>query len=666
MKLKINSPSFFRELLRNQKWFMLVTTVITFLMYPVALIMELIRYEERGIIGSSLLTNMERYLSYYGDFSYGLSSYSVTILFITIAIGVAAGILSFGYLHNKVQAGLYHSIPVRREELLWDKFIVFLISYVLPLILANIVFVIILVTRGLYTTIIMQQLLVLLYYHIMMFIIAYCVAAIAMLLTGKIMVGILGACVLIGYCPVLAVTLSGYVNQFFYHYHAEGHAIWGSFEILARISPFTFVEIIEINCLWQVGLVLLVAIILWFIHLKLMLIRPIEAAGQSMAYHKVGCVIQGALLFLGTIGFGIFIYEIFYNKVPYLYLGAIFGCICIYIITQFLYGVEIRNLFKKNKMFLTIGSISILLILTVQCDRIGYNTWLPDYDQIVDINLECTEKQAYSTLILEEGLYEAHMGKDETTYALVETIIESSQNNYAEKNNYLEETIYIYVEYQLESGRIVRREYYPALDEVKEALKYLWSKEEFLNVAYPIRIQDASLGNNVKFDTMVNSTMDTASAFSDNEELEKLFLEAYQKDALEIDRTIVEEIPIGSFSYYLQGTEFNDYYLAYIYPSFTYTLAFLEEQNITMYYEILPEDVASIEIYNLEENSETVETALIEDDSLYYTDISSIEILLKELVPNELETIFMELEESKYAYVNLEDGSSIYYNFFIE
>ncbi len=661
MKSTTNTISFLKENLRNQRWIMLIMSLITFILYPVWLIMTLTQYEGNNYALTDIMLNLEKYFILNLDTVQTLSSFGSEVLFASLLLGSISGIIAFSYLHNKRQVALYHSIPIKRKDLLVIKYIVSIVNYMVPLFIANVLFVIILATRGYLTSGMIIQLVFMFYYHFMLFNLGYFLAAIAMLLTGKIFIGTLGTLVFLGYAPILAITLQTYVSGFYYHYYTKSYSFWGEFAWLAQLSPLVLITRLEAYKVMPMVIMLIVTILLVALHFFLMEIRPSEVAGQSMAYSKVGKVIQGALLFLCTLGLAIFAYEAFYRNILYLYLGGIFAGIVSYIILQLLYGVEFKKLFQQKFIFIAITCISMLLVLAFQQDLFGYNSWIPNYDKIVDINIEFTEADQYSTSYVEEGLYDAHMGKDEETYALVDEMITSSNNTYL--NNYPTAVSPIYVEYKMENGNVIKRCYYPSTEEVSESLKYLWTNEEFLNIMYPIRTQDPSLVTYINYEVMKDEMYETLEPFDDDQEMMVAFMEAYQKDTLEINQSTIEEAPIGEFYYRLQGPVFSDVYRVFIYPSYENTLTFLEENDLSLYYDLDAEDVSYIRIYETKEELYEEEVSYSEDDALVYKDTHSIEVLLDELIYIDLITMFTEVDDSKYAKVNFADGSYLTYYF---
>lgn len=671
MKSKTFTNSFLKENLKDQRWLILVMTLITFALYPALFILTLTQYEIQYPEHIDFVRKVQNYFAYTSDLIHGFSSTSILLLYVSLAVGIGSGILAFAYLHSKRKVAFYHSVPITRRELIITKYICFMLSYMIPLLISNAILVLILITRGLLSGVVIHQIAVLLFYNFMMFTIGYLLAAIAMLLTGKVFVGVLGVGVFLGYFPILALIFNTYIEEYMYHYFSEGHIIWGKFQLLARISPVTFIEWVEIDRLIGMEISILVAIVLWMIHAMLMKNRPSESAGKSMVYKRVGTVIQCALLFIATIGTAIFIVLAFNFFDVYLYLGGLFGLVISFVIIQLLYGVEFKELLKNKFVFLGVGAVSFLFIMMMKFDWVGYNSQLPDYAKIADINIEFNVGSQYSSVVLEEGIYEANMGKDEETYALMEAIIESSEkiakvNQGYYEGYYAEDCVEIYVEYYMENGTVVKRSYTPLVADIQEELKYLWCNEEFLDIMYPIRLQEASkvTANNIYFEIKEDDTWDRVAPFEGDYELAVEFMEAYQEDAMKIDSSITSEIPVGSFSYRMLEGETTNYYYVLIYPSYENTLNFLEECNIELFANITADEIDRIDVYEVSEYYTTeTETETDTETTLEYSDQGSIEVLLDDIIWTELQTIFIEEDTSKTANVILKDGTILYYDF---
>lgn len=656
MKSNKRTLNFFLEVLRTQKWMLLITSFLMFLQYPVAFMLWL-KQTYSYVSQEYIATYVKEYFIYDSSFNSSRSP----IIFTAFLIGIVAGIWAFSYLHNKTQVGLYHSLPISRNQLIVTKFLAFTICFLIPLIMGNVLLGIIVLIRGYGTKLFLAHMLVYFYYNIMVFWMGYLLAAIAMLLTGKMLVGILGTFVFAFYGPVLAVILQVFADYAFITQPTYASDSWGIYAFLRHVSPMFFLENPQWDSVIVAATALVVVIVLWWLQQHLMKLRPSEVAGRPIAYYLFGLVSKIIICIMGTLGGAVFLISTTYGFNAWTYFGAFFGLVASYLIVQLLYGVDVKHLLKDKISIPIIAVASIVVILIFQYDLFGYDTYLPNYDKIADINIEFTEKNQYSTALLEENLYDAHMGVNHTTYQLMETIIESAEVATAGITDYystVEGTVTIYVEYKLNSGQTVTRTYQPYIEDVNDSLKYLWVNEEFLNIMYPMRILESDFISSVYIDVERGMYVtDEDSLFEGDVSKQQKFMEYYKMDLLEMNASVLEEVPVASVTYY--GV--SGYYNGLIYPSFTNALSYLESEHIQLQSMLTAENMESITLYEYDENTIEFEKEL---NAVTYTDKKSMDVLLEDMVVTDLVTIFMDIDDTRDATVLFDnEDSAIGYSF---
>lgn len=605
MKLKTRYYSFFLVILKNYKWSTLLQSLVMFLIFPVILILELTSYDRLNTSVEKVGSDLINYFLY-SDAEAGIycfTSRGYGALYISLVIGMIAGVFALYYLHNSQQVTFYHSLPISRKRFISIKFFAATISYVVPLVCANIIYLLVVFSHGLGSLTIVKNLMIFLFYNLIMYWIGYFASAIGMLLSTKLFMGVLESIIFIIYTPVLAYVLSILVELSYDTIYVTSGSWLGNFQFIADISPIFYIRNIQWNAISDVFKMIGVVVILWLIQKFLITIRPSEAAGKAIIYRGFARIIKWGLAFQISLSTGLIFYAVAYSSLNWLYFGAIFGLITSYIVIQLSYDVAFKELLKEwiQILVLAIGSIGVLSIFIF--DVFEFDTYIPEYESIKNINIEFNIGSSYSNII-EDGLYEAQMGKDEATYQFMRLIIESA-NSVAEgteatftdistqSNNkavFSNNTITIYVEYELENGSLVIREYKPYLADVREGLKSLWGNEEFLNAMYPIRIQNTNYVHDVSIDCTYNEELlNMYYSFDDEIVKQQGFIAAYQKDMEEIGVSeIVNEVPIGTVSYIYDYKEENNisitskWFRFSIYPSYTNTLNFLSSEGIEL------------------------------------------------------------------------------------
>lgn len=586
----VGKGSFWNEIMRGQRWSILVLSLLMFLIYPIQIILNCGNWEEQGrtwgfISGSISTTYMQldpNVITYTG---FG-------VLYLSIVIGAVAGVASFSYLHNQSKVAMFHSLPISRSKLLITKFTTATVTFLIPLLLANVLCVIVVITRGYSTKAFLISIAVLFFYNIVMYWMGYLIAAIAMLLTGRVFVGVCGTFVLSLYCVCMSGLITTYAAALLETMVVDTYDSWRIVVVLKRLSPFTYMDLVDWTQIRWVFISLLLVIILWEIQRLLMRIRPSEVAGRAMAYKRVGEVIKVALVILAGFASALFFYSVAYGVVEWMYFGAVFGVVVGYIVIQLIYGVVFRELFaQKLQIILVLVGVLAAIVLLVH-DVFGYDSYIPEYDEIENINIEYNIAERYGLSgVIEQELYDINMGKDEETYALIELIVENAKSVVTEDIAW-DEIRDIYVEYELKDGTTVLRSYECNLEEVEEALEYLWGNEAFLDATYPVRLLNVTnvseMGfydaNNIDiptFDGIFDEEGNVEQAGYSKEEFILAFMTAYQADALAITEAILEEESIATG--YYAWTMPEEYIFVSsqgrfaIYPSFTNTIALMEE-----------------------------------------------------------------------------------------
>lgn len=654
MKLKTKSTSFWNEIMKGQKWAILVLSLIVFAAYPISFIINMNANFESGTEIELIRANLNNYFMYSDTYSniHSFSYFGNCLLYLSMLIGGVSGIAAYKYLHNHTQVGMLHSIPISRTKMLNTKFSTATVTYVLPLLVGHVLVGVLYASREFLTTEIFLKLIIFFCYNVLSYWMGYLVSAIAMLLTGKIFIGVFGAFVISLYAPGFAMLLTGlmgyFINNIYWTYSYNVDSVLGW---LYRISPVYYLQVIE----WNVGgyfiKTILILIFLWFVHYFLMKIRPSEAAGKSIAYKKAGDIIKVFIVVFGGIGIGTLFYEFSVYHLPWLYFGIAFGIFVTYIIMQLLYGVEFRELFHEKIQLLVITIISYVIVLFFVFDINGYDNYIPNYDEIADINIEFNEVNTYTNYILPTGIYDIHMGKTQETYELVNACVESAEQVVKDDFRYVDETMYIYVEYILNSGKKVEREYEVYIEDVIEQLPVLWENEEFLNVMYPIRLFEVEEVSYISFRDIYDSEMfDYAIEFTNEDEINE-FLSVYKEDLENIEGSDIYNSEILAYVDYnvniVNEVESTYYYKTfYIYPCLTETINYFRDKGYELNGTWQVEDVESIMIESPEGITE-------------YTQVEDMADILPELIYYRNISIFTDVEEDTYVEIMFQ-GDSYY------
>ena len=318
------------------------------------------------------------------------------IAFLMITAAVVIGVSSFAYLHNKKKVDFYHSIPVRREALFGAQFSggIFIVgaAYGLNLLLLAGVA----VSYGVPVGRILGAMaggwaLNMLYYALM-----YATAVAAMMMTGNIVVGVLGTGVFFFLLPGIMMLLCWYCGTFFV---TTARYLWSSDQSpfmwgVRYLSPFS----VYINSFgWKMNELSkhvpeLICTVLAFLavttlDLGLYRKRPSEAAGKAMAFKKSMPPIR-ILLVLGIgLAGGMFFWSL-QSRLRWGLFGTMVSVVLTHCIVEIIYHFDFKKMFCHRLQLGLCLAAGILAFLSFRYDWYGYDSYIPSKEEIVSASLD--------------------------------------------------------------------------------------------------------------------------------------------------------------------------------------------------------------------------------------------------------------------------------------
>ena len=318
------------------------------------------------------------------------------IAFLMITAAVVIGVSSFAYLHNKKKVDFYHSIPVRREALFGAQFSggIFMVgaAYGFNLLLLTGVA----LSYGVPAGRILGAMaggwaLNMLYYALM-----YSTAVAAMMMTGNIVVGVLGTGVFFFLLPGIMLLLCWYCGTFFV---TTARYLWSSDQSpfmwgVRYLSPFS----VYINSFgWKMNELSkhvpeLICTVLAFLavttlDLGLYRKRPSEAAGKAMAFKKSMPPIR-ILLVLGIgLAGGMFFWSL-QSRLRWGLFGTIVSVVLTHCIVEIIYHFDFKKMFSHRLQLGLCLAAGILVFLSFRYDWYGYDSYIPSKEKVVSASLD--------------------------------------------------------------------------------------------------------------------------------------------------------------------------------------------------------------------------------------------------------------------------------------
>lgn len=547
------------------------------------------------------------------------------IIIVLVVGAIVCAISGFSYLHSAKKVDLYHSIPAKRGQLFLAAYLNGIIMTAVIYLLALLIAVIIAAVFGVGFHITVPIALSTYAFQMVYYILMYTTVVIAMLLTGNIIVTLLGTAVFYFYGPGISLLASGYVTTWFETYVPQNSTDF--FTKFGRYSsPFINYSVNlgnyeRINLPVVLSGVMLVAVVLavfaWFLYQK----RPSEAAGRAMAFKETRMPIKVLIVIPITLGFCLFFWAMRSN------MGwAIFGLICGGVLThclmEIIYHFDFRKLFS-NKLHLGVCLvISTMVLCGFKYDWFGYDSYLPKEQKVESaaVTMHGTHNWVtygnvrkdeyrdgefhYQWNYSDQTEYAAeHMTITDLTDVLYIAQIGIQQNKERAANQrttyYDRDLQRITIQYRLASGKTAARNYWVYKDVIEDEMTRLLDSQEYKQGTYPILAQTPEDTTRVNLQQF--NQISTVNVTKDSPELAQL-LAAYQEELKgQTVEMLKKETPIATiqfvtadmdealykygsklnnneYRYYVYGIEERCYYP--VYPSFKKTIGLLEKEGV--------------------------------------------------------------------------------------
>ena len=313
-------------------------------------------------------------------------------LFLMVTAAVIIGTAGFAYLHNQKKVDFYHSIPVRREML----YMVYHIDGILILAFTCLAHLLILTAAaaayGVSPAKILGPLFFGFFMNLLYFIITYETVIAAMMMTGKIIVGLLATAVFFSFFPAVGGLLEGFENIFFITANQVLHE--ELFDALGHLSPVGayVISLADVSdgkavTISQILGLLIAAFAGWILGLELYRKRPLEAAGKAMAFKKTMAPIRILIVLVCGMGTSMFFWTL-QNGLRWGLFGMVMGILLSHCIIEIIYQADFKKLFSHKLQLIGCAAAGVLFFLSFRYDWYGYDRFIPKEEKIASAGLE--------------------------------------------------------------------------------------------------------------------------------------------------------------------------------------------------------------------------------------------------------------------------------------
>ena len=447
-----------------------------------------------------------------------------------VAMGIFLALQGFSWNNHQSRVDMYKSVPVKENTRFWyinfNSFLIFILSFGINMILANISAAVWGVWRGQFLAVSIFSF----FMHLLLFASVYFITLIAQMLTGNIALGFCGASVLLLIEPA-CFFLGGNLMSLFY----ETYVGRGLYETLSEgiFSPLSlyiglyksvsmknmaFADIGNYGGIWKYIIIFLIQIVLYgSIAFILCRKRPAQIGGKTMIFPKTKPVIKCIIMILGSLAFGIFLAEFDERaKAWYGFFGVICGLLILQAVLQMIMEGDFKEVLKGKGTFGIAAAVALAVFAVFVFDLTGFDSYLPEEEKMesfafVRANDYCyyfydENKVSQSS---RENLLENMTIEDEEAarilLAELKQAIESDDYYYKDDNEKdaegekavpgdMETAAALYedgddrepvlIKFHLTNGKEVVRSYYLPLWRIRKCYCYLYDLEEYKEDVY--------------------------------------------------------------------------------------------------------------------------------------------------------------------------------------
>lgn len=545
-----------------------------------------------------------------------------------LAMGAAVllAISSFRYLHSKTEVDFYHSLPVRRREILYLLMTNDLVIFAAPLLFVLMFRCIVAAAAGYFAGAFLIHSLWSLICYTAVFAVVYLTMSMAMLMTGNTFIGLLGFCVFAGYSPVMLCYLQPSLANTFFKTYCGGMAHSALFDYFSPISLsnklFGLADVWE----WREHIVHLAVIGVWVavllvINYVLFEKRPSEMAGKAMAFPVWNPVIRFLLVVPAAVYVGLALYSVSFTSFKlWIIVGVVIGGFFAHGVIECIYRFDVRGLWSNKRQMLISIAAAFIIVGFFWADVSGYDSYIPAEKELASIGLENSSDNYFWGK--ERAGVSGDVMKGELA-VLDKVVSENDENTDIYSDGSADETrgyeSYV-VRYKLKNGNEVRRQYIFSPELKDELMEQVYGTIEYKKDVYSLYTADWSLVTDIQL-VYPGSSETLVLTKEQRTELFRCYLEDHA--ALDY-KTAKTMLPFGQLTImhkYAEDAAKNPYAdiedtdSYHLYPSFKKTIKYLQEElKIDLKTSMKDIKITALEVSRYPEGSDEQEKFEIYDE----------------------------------------------------
>ena len=440
-----------------------------------------------------------------------LSGGNLFVKIVFIVLAVVCGVAMFAYLHSRQKVDFYHSLPISRTRLFANNFLTGVVCTFSTYLAMLAITVACAYAMGCGEAVRWDEIGGAILCNLIVFLLIYALTVLTTVVCGNTIITLL-LLAWVFFSPMLVRVLQFCLFDKFYDtFTANAGQLVGAIRLTPVVQYFVLhgthyigEHVMGVLQPGESALGLLIgyliaAAVVTALALFLFRIRKSERAGTALAFTPTKLPIKVYMCLVMGVAFGWVFGMIAGNF--WFWPGLVVGTVLFHWIVEIIYAFDFRAIFARPLHLLAILVVLVAGMLAMQFDVTGYDTWLPDRDDLTAVDINGSGEPALTD-----------PSNIDAVHRLMEIGVQAEQERDADSDNSLSYT-FVTVNCQMGSRTAARQYMLPETEEVNALLDQIEQSEEYKRAKWPLFNFDTT-STDPERQPMITVNVETADGIS--------------------------------------------------------------------------------------------------------------------------------------------------------
>ena len=503
--------------MRRNLWALVLSGVGFFLSLLLPALMTMQNALEQRTLGLKELSQANVELNWQNAMNNAASMLSGGNLFVKIVfivLAVVCGVAMFAYLHSRQKVDFYHSLPISRTRLFANNFLTGVVCTFSTYLVMLAITVACAYAMGCGEAVRWDEIGGAVLCNLIVFLLIYALTVLTTVVCGNTIITLL-LLAWVFFSPMLVRVLQLCLLDKFYDTFASSWGMPEKFASAIRLSPvvkyfgldgamYNDFVLANADAVGQSAFGLLVgylvaAAVVTALALFLFRIRKSDRAGTALAFTPTKLPIKVYMCLSMGVAFGWVFGMIAGNF--WFWPGLVVGTVLFHWIVEIIYAFDFRAIFARPLHLLAILVVLVAGMLAMQFDVTGYDTWLPDRDDLTAVDINGSGEPTLTD-----------PANIDAVHRLMEIGVQAMQEEDTDEDNSLSYT-QVTVKCQMGSRTAARQYRIPETEEVNALLDQIEQSEEYKRAKWPLFNFDTA-STDPERQPMITVNVETADGIS--------------------------------------------------------------------------------------------------------------------------------------------------------